>query len=54
MVETLMSMMPSSFMSPTKEIPASLTPVESMSLIKAHQRRDAEKVTLRIFRKAEG
>ena len=31
--ETLVLMTPSSFMSPTKEPPASLSPVESMSLV---------------------
>ena len=39
--ETLTMMTPSSFMSPTKEPRASLSPMVSMSLIKAHQKRGA-------------
>ena len=42
--ELLMLMKPSSLMSPTREPPASLSPVESMSLIEAHQRREASKL----------
>ena len=37
-------MTPTSFMSPTTEPPASLSPVESGSLIKAYQRRGAPKL----------
>ena len=37
--ETLVLVTPSSFMSPTKEPPASLSFVESLSLFEAHQRR---------------
>ena len=39
--ETLVLMTPSSFMSPTKKPPASLSPVESGSLAEAHQSRGA-------------
>ena len=39
-----MLMTPSSFMSPTKEPPASLSPVESMSLVEAHQKRGESKM----------
>ena len=42
--ETLVLMTPSSFMSPTKETPASLSPVESMSLVGARQRRGETKL----------
>ena len=42
--EPLVLMTPSSFMSPTKEPPASLSPVESMSLVEAHQRRGESKL----------
>ena len=38
--ETFVLMTPSPFMSPTKEPLTSLSPVEPMSLMKAHQRRD--------------
>ena len=41
--ETLVLMTPSSFVSPTKELPASLSPLESMSLVEAHQRRGESK-----------
>ena len=41
--ETLVLMTPSSFMSPTKEPPASLSPVESMSLVEAYQRKGESK-----------
>ena len=37
--ETLVLMTPSSFMSPTKEPSASLSPVETMSLVEARQKR---------------
>ena len=42
--ETLVLMTPSSFMSPTKEHPASLSPVESESLVESHQSRGARKL----------
>ena len=42
--ETLMLMTLSSFLSPTTEQPARLSPVESMYLIEAHQKRDASKL----------
>ena len=42
--ETLVLMTPSTFMSPTKEPPASLSPVESMSLVETHQRRGESKL----------
>ena len=37
-------MTPSSFMTPTKEPPASLSPVESMSLVEVYQRKDESKL----------
>ena len=37
-------MTPSSFMTPTKEPPASLSPVESMSLVEAYQRKGESKL----------
>ena len=42
--ETLVLKTPLSFISPTKEPPASLPPVEPMSLMEAHQRRDTSKL----------
>ena len=42
--ETMVLMTPSSFMSPTKESPASLSPVESMSLVEAYQRKGESKL----------
>ena len=42
--DMLVLMTPSSFMSPTKEPPPSLSPVESMSLAEAHQRRGESKL----------
>ena len=42
--ETLVLMTPSSFMSPTKEPPASLSPVESMSLVEVYQKRGESKL----------
>ena len=42
--ETLVLMIPSSFMSPTMEPPASLSPVESMPLVEAYQRRSESKL----------
>ena len=42
--ELLVLMKPSSFMSPAKEPPASLSPVESMSLFKAYQRKGESKL----------
>ena len=39
--EMLMLMTPASFMSHAEKPPASLSPEESMSLIEAHQKRDA-------------
>ena len=42
--ETLVLMTPSSFMSPAKEHPASLSPVESMSLVEAYQRKGESKL----------
>ena len=39
-----MQMTPSSIMSPTLELPASLSPVESGSLVEAHQSRGAHKL----------
>ena len=42
--ETLVLMTPSSFMSLTKENPANLSPVESMSLVEAYQRKGESKL----------
>ena len=42
--ETLVLMTPSSFMSPTKEPPASQSPVESMSLVEAYERKGESKL----------
>ena len=40
----LLLMTPSSFMSPTKEAPASLSPVDPISLAMDHRRRDLQKL----------
>ena len=40
----LLLMRPSSFMSPTKEAPASLSPVEPISLVMDYRRRDLQKL----------
>ena len=42
--KTLVLTTPSTFMSPIKEPPASLSPVESRSLVEAHQSRGAPKL----------
>ena len=42
--ETLMLITPSSFLSPTKDSPASLSPVEFMSLVEAYQRKGESKL----------
>ena len=42
----LLLMTPSSFMSPTKEAPASLSPVEPISLVMDYRRRDLQKLLL--------